>query len=314
MALNAPTVDASATVRDVEQLLLGRAKDFANIQHIYVLGADKVLSGVFSVKELFSQPKEALVSSVMITKVISATANTDQEHVALLAITHGLTNVPVVDEQQHFLGIVTHDTILKVLDSEAIEDFLRMGGIAQGDFASPVALSLKESLRRRLPWLIVGLGGGLLAALVVRNFEATLEAQIALAAFIPVVVYIADAVGAQVEIIFIRRLAIDAQTRVIPYFFKELFVSGVIGLIIGACAAVAVAYWWSSAFLASVVGVSIGLGAVVAALIAVLLPSLFAKFKFDPAMATGPLATVVADISSLLIYFTVTIVMMRVFA
>lgn len=307
MVRDVPTVSEGATVGDIETLLLKEAKNFVSIEYVYVLGRDNLLKGVLSIKELFSSPKDMPVASRMTTDVVAAHMHTDQEHVALLAIEHGLTNVPVVDSERRFLGVVPHDTIVKVLDSEAIEDLLRMGGITHGAESDPLKMPVLQSLERRLPWLIIGMCGGLLAAFVVSSFEETLEAEIALAAFIPVVVYISDAIGTQVETIFIRRLTLGSHATLMRYFFREFFITGVIGLMIGALSGIGVGLWWQSFPLGLTVGASVMLGAVAAAAVAVLLPWTFAKLKFDPAVASGPLATVICDVSSLTIYFLVAV-------
>jgi magnesium transporter len=248
--------------------------------------------------------------------VIAVRPHTHQERAALLALEHSLKAIPVTDKDGKLLGVVPSDVILTILHSEHVHDTLLSAGISPS--SDPAATLLKAPatthFRRRLPWLLVGLAGGVFAAGVVSAFHASLEAQIVLASFIPVVVYIADAVGSQSQTVFIRSMTLDTKLDVMRYATREarvsLMLAGALALILAAVGFV----WMNSPFIGTVLGLSIFSTVLVSTAVALFLPCFFSKLKFDPAVASGPFATIVRDITNLFIYFTIASSMIAAFS
>lgn len=305
MTHHVPTMDVEATIGDIEKTLM--TAPFETINYIYVIDAHRRLKGVLSVKELFRTPREAKVKSVMHDEVVTARPHTDEEHVALLAVQHNLKAVPIVDRQHRFLGVVPSDVVLRVLHNEAVEDALRFAGIGinRDSIGSVLHTSALVHVQHRLPWLLLGLIGGMAAAVLVGFFEHALRTQLALAAFIPTVVYMADAVGTQTQTVFIRSLVVDHNFKLRSYLWREGRVSALIALVLTVVVMVTVWMWQRSMALATILGFSIFLTTLAAAVIAVVLPWMLSHFRFDPAIASGPFATVIRDLLSLLIYFGV---------
>lgn len=306
MVTAVPTVREDATIGEIEGLLVKTAANFESISYIYVIDEGRRLKGILSVKEVFRTPKGTRVSEVMERNVVSVRPHTEGERVALLAIEHNIKAMPVVDAEERFLGIYPSDAIFAILHKEHIEDLLKFAGIHR--FTDPAKTILTASvgtlIKKRLPWLVVGLGGGLLAALVVSRFEKSLEEELLLAAFIPAVVYIADAVGTQTETLFIRSLSINRALNIKSYIWREMKTGVGIACILGILAAILT---WAviGAPLSFIIGISFVLTAIAAVVIALILPSLFRKLNIDPAIGSGPFATVITDIASLLIYFAI---------
>lgn len=303
MTERVPVVALEAHVLDIESLLLKKAADFASINYIYVVDARKKLKGVVSIKELFRQAKDFPVRQIMVRQVVSVRTHTDQERVAIVALHHSLKAVPVVDKQDTFLGAITSDTILSILHKESVEDFLRSAGIGPNGATNIFAASAWFHVRKRLPWLLFGLFGGLIAAGVVSFFETALKAHLLLAAFIPTVVYMADAVGSQTQTIFIRYLAIEHKPKMSLYFLREIKVSFFLAFLLALIVSVTAWLWFSQVLLGLILSLSLFATILAATTVAVFLPWLFLKLKFDPAIASGPFATIIRDLSSLLIYF-----------
>lgn len=305
MTTAVPTVRDNQTVSDIEALLLKHAYEFATISYIYVLDEAGKLIGVLSIKDVFSHDKKTAVKELMTTAVVSVRAHSHQERVALLAVHHNVKALPVVDHDNKFLGVVPSDTILKILHSESIEDILKGVGVvvAKGEARDTLTGSVGLQIRRRLPWLLFGLLGGMVAAVVVRFFEEALTAQVLLAAFIPTVVYMADAVGSQTQTIFIRSLALDHEIKIGRYIRRELFVGLLLSLILGIVIALIALVWLGSPIIGVILAISLAVTIIAASFIAVVLPWLFTKIKVDPATASGPFATIIRDLFSLLIYF-----------
>ena len=313
MTTAVPTVRAGKTVGDIEALLLKHAYEFATINYIYVLDEHRKLAGVLSIKDVFSHDKKTIVKELMETKVVSVRAHTHQERTALLAVHHSVKAMPVVDHDNKFLGVVPSDTILKILHSEHIEDVLKGVGVVveKGAVRDALAGSITTQVRRRLPWLIFGLVGGMAAAALVRSFEEALTAQVLLVAFIPTVVYMAGAVGTQVETIFVRRLAIDEDLKIWSYVRRELVVGVSLALILGIIISLVSVIWLGSMVVGLILSLSFVAAIMAATGIALALPSIFRLFRVDPAVASGPFATVISDLVSLLIYFGVAQVILK---
>jgi magnesium transporter len=221
------------------------------------------------------------------------------------AVRHGESALSVVDAAGRFLGLVPPDRLLAVLLAEHEEDLSRLGGFLASHSAAIGASeeAVPRRFRHRLPWLLVGLAGALLAADVVSWFESGLRERVVLAFFIPGIVYLADAVGTQTETIVVRGLSVGVSLREMAV--RELLTGPAIGLAL-ALVALPIVFWrWGDARLALVVCVSLFAACSTATLSAMALPWSLDRFGLDPAFGSGPLATVIQDLLSILIYFVV---------
>lgn len=298
---NILVIRSDNTVGDVERKLLDNKYEF--IDYIYVVNYKENLTGVISIKELFREDKGSVLKRIMHGKVFSVKPEDDQEKAAKLALNKNIKAVPVV-KGGNILGVIPYHSILSVLHEEGIEDLLYSAGIH--DFEDPardiIHASTFTHFKKRLPWLLLGLLGGTIAAMIVGVFEEMLDVYIILAAFIPAVVYMADAIGNQAQILFIRSMALE-DVSYWNYILREMKVNLFLGLVISFVFYLVVLLGWSDAFFALVIGISILATTFISVLIAVILPILFKKFDFDPAVSTGPFSTAVIDLSSLLVYF-----------
>lgn len=307
MATNIPTVGLNDTIKDIHKQLKTQVKNYESIGYTYVVNQKNILRGVISIKELYCLEQDKKASQVMTRELVTAKLHTDQERVALLAIQHNIRSIPVIDPNGVFQGVVTSDTILNVLHNESIEDTLKSVGISNINNSAINILKANAitHFNKRGPWLLGGLAGGLLAAYTVRQFESYLEAQILLAAFIPTIVYMADAVGSQTQTIFIRSLSLQNRLNLGKYITREINIVFLLAIVLGVFSALLGAIVLQALNLGLILGVSIFFTIIMASVIAVLLPLILSKLKIDPAIASGPFATVIRDILSLLIYFLV---------
>lgn len=157
-------------------------------------------------------------------------------------------------------------------------------------------------IEHRLPWLVLGLLGGIIASVVVSKYEQILEADLRLAFFIPLIVYLSDAVGTQTETIFIRRLKRTGK-GFFPYLWKETFLGLSLGLIFGLVTGIFAYYWLGSPSIALTVALAMLINLSLAPMLATIIPELLYKEHSDPALGAGPLATIIQDLISLLVYF-----------
>lgn len=171
-------------------------------------------------------------------------------------------------------------------------------------FEDPIHTSSRKIIRDRIAWLLLGLLGALVAASIVRSFEDALRKDLSLAFFIPAVVYMADAVGTQTETIFIRGLS-QGWLRKKRFLLREILVGATIGALIGGVSFVVIALWFGDIKVAAAVGFSMFVTIVSAVVVATLIPWMFWRLKRDPALGSGPFATIIQDVLSLLIYFLI---------
>lgn len=311
MVSNVPTALPEERILDIRKRLFEKAGDFETLNYIYIINQKDELVGVLSLKDVFQKAEKTKIGDLMSRDIVRVRPSTDQERVAIFALKHNLKAIPVVNKENVFLGVVPSDAILEILNTENIEDMLRFAGISnKGAFLkSPVSFSAKI----RLPWLVFGLFGGLLAAQIIKFFEGGLKAHFILAAFIPLIVYMADAVGVQAQTLFIRNLALDSRLEIKKYFLKELKISLILALILGILLGLITFLWFGFLNIGIILGVSLFLTVICAGIIAVLIPWILQSLKKDPAIGSGPFATIVRDVLSLVLYFLTALLLLELF-
>ncbi len=315
MTTGVPMVLESFSIGEAESLILKKIREFETINYIYVVGKNKKLKGVVSIKEVFRQAEDKKISDIMERSVISARAHTDQEKLVSLALKHSLKAVPVVGKEGVFLGVVPSDVILNVLHSEHSEDVLYGAGVLNVNSASGIIEgSVKSILKSRIPWLVVGLLGGIVAAIIMGRFENLLEEQIMLALFVPVMVYMSDAVRSQTQTIFIRAMAMDKKFMMGKYFKKEIIIGVFLAIFLSLLLGIIVWAWFKTFAFALVISISLLVTIFTAVLIALVVPVIFLALKRDTAVGSGPFSTIISDILSITVYFGVAYFLLNLFA
>jgi len=269
MVENVPTCYPEEKILDIRKKLLEKAKEFETLNYIYVVDKEKKLVGVFSIKEVFQRPEKTKVEDLMERRIIKVGPYTDQERVVILALKNNLKSIPVVNKEGYFFGAVPSDTILEILHSEHMEDFLRLAGIRKNGYFPEMLIKTPAGIlaKRRLPWFFLGLLGGIFAAQIVNFFETSLGHHLILAAFIPLIVYMADAVGAQAQTLFIRSLAIDQGINLKKYLVKEIKTSFLMALILGILLSLIALIWFTSPLFGLILGISLFLTVIFSSLI-----------------------------------------------
>lgn len=304
---NVPTMTCDKSVGDVKALLLSDKNTFDSIHYTYILNSQSILLGVISIKEVLTTPDSTALTVFTNAPLVSARRHTSAERIAHLAIKHNISAVPIVDAHKHFLGIVTADDIHDILSHEHSKDILQMAGINSEH--APRSLIFDERpwvhIRSRLPWLLLGLVGGIAAAYVVGSYEEALSSHIVLAAFIPAIVYIADSVGSQTQMIFIRALALNHSLSMRSYIWREVVVNIFLATILSLTILLFSVAVVPNKIIGIILSTSVFLTVLVSVVVAILLPYISQVINKDPAVASGPLATVCRDILSLFIYLSI---------
>jgi magnesium transporter len=303
-----PVASSDTRVQELRRSLEG--VHFESATHIGVCDDGKLV-GVLRVEDLFAASPEATIGQLMDADPPVVGPGLDQEKAAWKAVQHGESALAVIDNSGRFGGFLPPHRLLAILLHEHEEDMARVGGFLH-DSSMARAASEEPVTRRfwhRVPWLLVGLAGALLAADIVAAFERQLQANVMLAFFIPGIVYLADAVGTQTEALVIRGLSVGvAIGRVVR---REILT----GLFVGIALAVVflpISWWrWGEGALAAAVALSIFAACATASFVALTLPWLLNRFGIDPAFGSGPLATVIQDLLSVIIYLAIATAIVR---
>jgi magnesium transporter len=280
-------------------------RDVEMVYYLYVVDSDKRLLGVASLRQLILSRPEQTLGEIMHTDVIRVAVDTDQEEVAQLVARYDLLAVPVVDEAERLVGIVTVDDVVDVVGEEASEDLLKIAGTSEDELLYE-GRSLKVA-GVRLPWLLVNLVGGVVTGLLLQHFQVSFQDALFLLAFVPVIMGMGGNSGTQTSTITVRGLAtgrLDLEpSRVGRYLWRQVKVGALLGIATGTTAGVVALILERNPWYSLVVGGAMLLAILVASLNGVLIPLLFERLGIDPAVAAGPLVTTSNDITGILIYF-----------
>jgi len=277
---------------------------FGSVNAIYVVDNRKRLLGVVPMAELLGAGMQHRLGEIMVDPLTSVRPDDDQEIVAAAAVEYGISDVPVTDRGRRLLGIVPAQALLRIQRGEHIEDINRLAGILRNKRQARVAMegSRLHNAMRRLPWLLIGLGGGALATWVMAAFETELERRITVAFFVPAIVYLAGAVGTQSVTIAVRGLSLSrASIRTLTA--GELVTGLIIGVTLAAVAFPLIVLFMGDTQLALAVCLSLIVASMLSTTIGIFLPWVIWKLGADPALGSGPVATILQDILSLLAYF-----------
>ena len=273
--------------------------------YLYCVNEEGTLVGVLSVRQLLTNNPAAPLKEVMESDVIAVPVEMDQEEVAQIVARYDLLALPVTDEFNKLVGIITVDDIIDVLRDEATEDMMLMAGVGDEDmgFSDPV-----RAARTRLPWLLAAVVGGLGAALLIQGFEGELAEKAILAAFIPIVMGLGGNVGVQASTIVVRGIAMGQldPTKFFVAIWHETRVAMAIATI---CASlVAVVTYLIGGFdpmLAGAIGTSLVTVMIFGALLGTSVPLMSERLGIDPAVATGPILTTSIDLVGVLMYLLI---------
>ncbi|MEK3935353.1 magnesium transporter [Sporosarcina sp. FSL W7-1349] len=295
------TVPENSTVRSAMTILRNEAPGAETIYYVFVVDDDNHLTGVVSLRDLIIADEDTLIRSIMSERVVNVLVSEDQEEVARMIKDYNLLAMPVVDFQNHILGIITVDDIIDVLDEEASDDYSKLAAVSNMDTFDRNSIS---AAKKRLPWLLILLVLGMLTANLIDLFTETISKVALLAAFIPLIAGTAGNSGTQALAVAVRGIAtrdVEDESK-----FKLLLREAGTGLITGLLCAifvVALIYVWKHEFLIGLlVGAAILVSIFVATISGSFIPLFMHRLKIDPAVASGPFITTLNDVISIIIY------------
>jgi len=303
----------------VEEIIdrIRREEDIETVHYIYITDSDNILKGVLSIRELILHGANPTIDNIMQKEVITVFVDTDQEEVAYAIEKYNLAAIPVTDHHGHLKGIVTVDDIVDVIQEEASEDMMLMAGA--GSNIDLLHAPVWQRCRARLPWLLITTIGGLLAAYILFQFEATLQETVAVSFFVPLIMAMGGATGNQSSTILVRSIALgDLKGRTVWWTLKGEIITGcLMGMCCGfvsflmvTCIGVFEVMAFHAA-LPYIIGLSMLLGILTAVIMGTLVPLMCLRYKIDPALASGPFIASLNDIIGLMIYLLVSVSLLQ---
>ncbi len=301
MVTRIPRADADMLASSVIESLRGH--DFECADTVFVTDTAGHLEGIVRVNRLLADC-DRKIGEIMEPEHEAVRHGDDQEQIAVLAMRLNMIAVPVVDDEGSLIGAVPPEALFNILRAEHMEDMQRFAGMGLHEKGPKVALKapLFDRYRRRLPWLVFGLFASSVITFVMAGFEQSLSANVTVAFFVPALVYIAGAIGTQAVSVAVQGLSTE-NISIKALLQDELVIGVAIGTSLGLISFALVFTAFGDGMLALAVGLAVLAGGAVSALVGFGLPWLFKNFGSDPALGSGPICTIIQDVSSLLIYF-----------
>ena len=301
MALEVARVNQNQTVSQAQAYLREIQDEVKDIHTLFVVDESGKLQGTVKPIELIWALPDTPISQIMNTDIITVPPEMDQQEAAAIAMKYDLVTLPVVDQGGILLGRITIDDLIDVVEEEAHEDISFMAGTGDEEVMERSALKVT---RERIPWLLVGLFGGIIAAIVMSKFETSLTRVIQLTFFVPVIMGMAGNIAIQCSSIIVRGLATGdlSMYNILIQLWKELRVAITNGLVIGLVLFLVITVWHSDWELGLVIGATMWSIILVASATGTLIPLALRRLGIDPAVAMGPFITSLNDIIGIGIY------------
>lgn len=289
-------VPAFVTAEKAIEMMRAFAPDAETIYYVYVIDGMNHLVGILSLRELIIAAPQTPISEIMHTNVTRVNVSDDQEEVADLMTKYNYLAVPVVDDEDHIMGIITVDDIVDVIHEEASEDMYRMAGTSEAE-AEPDG-KFWVSYLARMPWLLITVVGELGSGFVLHGFEDRLATVASLAIFIPMLCGLAGNVGTQSSTVTVRGLAMGTldTSQAIRIILREALIGICLGLTLGVLVSTIAHFWIGVPNLGLVVGLTLLVNNLTAAFMGTLVPLTLKRIGVDPAVASAPFITTVVDI------------------
>ncbi len=320
MATELVKVQVSKSVRECVREIRKQAEEVKNIYTIYVVDDEDKLVGMLSLKNLLTIPLRTPIVEVFNPNIISVKANTPAEEVAMLMDKYDLVVIPVVDSINRLVGRITFDDMVDVLREENTEDAQKMGGLEALE-ESYMATPFWQMIRKRVGWLVVLFIGEMLTATAMSFFEDQITRAVILAIFVPLIISSGGNSGSQATSLIIRAMALGEITvRDWWKIARKEFQAGlVLGSVLGIIGYTRVAVWsnfvqdygphWQ--MIGITLGITLTFVVMWGSLCGSLLPLLLKRMGFDPAVSSAPLVATLVDVTGLVIYFSISIVLLK---
>lgn len=302
------------TINNAIERIRQKGIDSETINYCYVTDAQKHLLGVISLREIILAKPDDKIEDLMDDNIIIVTTLQDQEEVAKLFKKYDFAAMPVVDQENRLVGIITVDDVMDILEEEVTEDIEKMAAITPND-QPYMKTSVLETYKKRIPWLLLLMISASITGKIIQGFETALASCVVLTAFIPMLMDTGGNCGSQASVSVIRALSLDElDFHELPLVvWKEFRVSFLIGLTLACCNFLKVIIIdHVSMTIAFVVCFTLFLTVITAKLVGCILPVIASKLGFDPAVMASPFITTIVDALSLLLFFNIAAVFLNI--
>jgi magnesium transporter len=311
MQVELVSVREDATVDQAIEAIRANTEEVQAVHFVFMVDARERLTGLLPLDQLLLAKPDTRVSEVARRDFWTVRPETDQEEVALMFKRYDLVSMAVVDADDTLLGRITYDDVIDVLEEEIEEDILRMEGLEEPELVYSNRVIKIATVR--LPWLLATMAGTLISGFIVQQFTLSFPELLALVSFVPVIAAMGGNIGSQSSTIVVRGFAtgrIDFS-NLGRFLLREMVIGALIGLCCGLVVG-AVAYaWHGQTMLGLAVSLSLLLAIAFSAVMGVLVPFFFRLLRVDPAIAAGPLVTTGNDILGLVVYYGISIALLR---
>ena len=297
------TMSPELTMQQAIEQLRRLAPDRETLYLIYITNAEKKLEGVISLRQIIQSEPDTTIAEMMSTDLVVGRVNEDQEDIARVLNHYDFIALPIVDHQDHLLGIVTYDDVMDVLEEEFTEDFLKGSAVESSPNLSLKSAPIFSLYRQRVFWLVILVFGSLLSSVGIAHFEEIIAANIVLVFFLPLLVGSGGNAGSQSATLMVRAMATgDVHAK---DWFKLLGRESLVALCLGATMAFAVSllgFFRGDEMVALVLALSMMGIVMMGCLMGMSLPFILNKLGLDPASASAPLVTSICDAMGVIIY------------
>ncbi len=295
------------TVTDAIERIRKKGVDSETINICYVVTKQKILVGTVALRYLLIMKPDEIIGDIMNTNVISIGTMTDQEEAARMFQKYGFTAMPVVDNENRMVGIITIDDVVDILEEEATEDIEKMAAIVPSDKPYP-KVGIFETYKNRMPWLLLLMISATFTGAIITSFESALASYVVLTAYIPMLMDTGGNAGSQASVSIIRGLSLKEIEfeDIFKIIWKELRVAGLCGVTLAGASFLKLIFLDQlPVTVAAVVCITLLAVVLIAKLVGCCLPMLASKAGFDPAVMASPMITTIVDALSLLVYFNI---------
>ena len=271
------------------------------IETIFVLDLDGTVIGEADLRDILIADENTLLEDITNENILSVRPNDDQEEVARLVSRYGLKVVPVINKRKNLLGIITIDDVVDVIQEENTEDILKLAGA--GDDES-LSTNLSESMKKRLPWLLINLVTAFLASFTVGLFSKTIDTVVALAVAMPIVSGMGGNAGTQSLAVTIRSIALGEyyEDENFEVSIRYVFLGFLNGIVLGIICGIIIYFMFGNKYLSLIIFLSMIGNCIIASLVGYLIPIGLKAIKVDPAMASAVLLTTITDVCGFFLF------------
>lgn len=312
MAKEYYSIPFNSSIKDaINNLRLNLSKNIYAISYIYVVDNNDRLEGVIQIRDLIFYPENTPIKNILKSPVVQVETEMPLNDIARLLQRHRYLGLPVVNKEQKLVGVINADAVMQAQEAETSDDIAKIIGTSAEELKTH---SVKKIIKLRLPWLFFNIVSGLLCAYISGFFQNDVKILTIMFIFVPVVLGLSESTGVQSATIIVRNLTIgnfqfnNIKSILLKESYAGIFIGTLCGSIIGLFAYI----WLNHSLVGLAIFTSMTIVIIISAIIGMLMPLILKKINIDPAIASGPFTLAVCDIQTLIIYFYISNIILKI--